>query len=107
AGEIRSQYEAYGRLIDALTINAKGDRNRELLLKPLLALGVIPVYGAAPAAIVAPWNPLRMQAMASKCERVAGLVRHLLKAPNVLFGDASLYFKEMREELEHPYFPEV
>ena len=45
--------------------------------------------------------------MASKAERMAGLVRHLLKAPTVLFGDASLYFKEMRDELEHAYFPEI
>ena len=35
------------------------------------------------------------------------MIRHLLTAPNVLFGDASLYFKEVRDELEHPYFPEV
>lgn len=107
AAEIEAQFRAYGRLIEALTFKAKGDRNRELMLKPLLSLGVVPVYGAAPAAIVAPWNPLRMQAMASKAERMAGLIRHLLKAPNVLFGDASLYFKEMRDELEHPYFPEI
>jgi DNA segregation ATPase FtsK/SpoIIIE, S-DNA-T family len=107
AGEIESQYKAYGRLLEALTLKAKSDRNRELLLKPLLSLGVVPVYGAAPAAIVAPWNPFRMQAMASKADRMARLVLHLLKAPNVLFGDASLYFKEMRDELEHPYFPEI
>ena len=67
----------------------------------------MPVYGAAPAALVAPWNPLSMQAMASKAERMAALVHHLLKAPNVLFGDANLYFKEMREVLEHPYYPEI
>jgi S-DNA-T family DNA segregation ATPase FtsK/SpoIIIE len=107
AGEIEAQYTAYGRLLEALARKAKGDRNRELLLKPILGLGVVPVYGAAPAALVAPWNPLSMQAMASKAERMAGLVHHLLKAPNVLFGDASLYFKEMREVLEHPYYPEI
>jgi S-DNA-T family DNA segregation ATPase FtsK/SpoIIIE len=105
--EIEIQYKAYGLLLGALTLKAKGDRNRELLLKPVLALGVVPVQGATPAAIVAPWNPFRMQAMAGKAERFAGLVRHLLKAPNVLFGDANLFFKEMRDELEHPYFPEV
>jgi DNA segregation ATPase FtsK/SpoIIIE, S-DNA-T family len=107
AREIESQYNAYGRLLEALAFKAKGDRNRDLLLKPLLGLGVIPVYGAAPAAIVAPWNPFRMQAMASKAARMAGLVRHLLKAPNILFGDTTLFFKEMCDELEHPYFPEI
>jgi len=48
-----------------------------------------------------------MQAMSCKAQRMTGLIQHLLKAPNVLFGDASLYFKEMRDELEHPYFPEI
>jgi DNA segregation ATPase FtsK/SpoIIIE, S-DNA-T family len=107
AKEIESQYSAYGRLLEALVFKAKGDRNRDLLLKPLLGVGVVPVYGAAPAAIVAPWNPFRMEAMASKAGRMAGLVRHLIKAPNVLFGDTSLFFKEVCDELEHPYFPEI
>lgn len=105
--EIEAQYHAYGRLLEAVTLGAKGDRGRELLLKPLLSLGVVPVHGSAPTAIVTPWNPQRMQAMALKAQRMAALVRHLLKAPNVLFGDASLFFKEVRDELEHPFFPEV
>ncbi len=107
APEIRTQYVAYGQLLEAVSLEAKGDRNRELLLKPLLALGVVPVNGGAPAAIVAPWNPLRLQAMVCKANRMASLIRHLLTAPNVLFGDANLYFKEFRDELEHPYFPEI
>lgn len=107
APEIRTQYLAYGRLLEAVTTDAKGDTNRDLLLKPLLALGVILVYGGAPAAIVAPWNPLRLQAMACKAVRMVNLIRHLLTAPVVLFGDINLYFKEVRDELAHPYFPEV
>lgn len=107
ANEIGAQYHTYGRLIEAVSLEAKGDRNRDLLLKPLLALGVVPVHGGAPAAIVAPWNPLRLQAMASKASRMASLIQHLLTAPNVLFGDAHLYFKEVGDELEHPYFPEI
>ncbi len=105
--DINLQYVAYGKLLEALSVHAKGDRNRELLLKPVLAIGTVPVSGGAPAAIVAPWNPLRMQAMSLKANRLADLLRHLLSAENVLFGDASLYFKEMRDELEHPYFPEI
>ena len=104
APEIRTQYSP---TVKSRSFEAKGDRNRELLLKPLLALGVIPVNGGATAAIVAPWNPLRLQAMACKAHRMASLIRHLLTAPNVLFGDANLYFKEIRDELDHPYFPEV
>lgn len=107
ASEIEAQFHAYARLLGAVIQKAKGDRNRDLFLRPLLGLGVVPVLGAAPAAVVAPWNPLRMQAMSCKTQRMTGLIHHLLKAPSVLFGDASLYFKEIRDELEHPYFPEI
>ncbi len=105
--EIRDQYEKYGQLIDAVTTRARGDRLRDLLLKPLLAIGVVPVVGAAPAAIIAPWNPLRMMAMAAKATRLADLLDHLLKAPAILFGDPALYFKEMKDELQHAYYPEL
>ncbi|PTB30630.1 DNA translocase FtsK [Paraburkholderia caribensis] len=107
ASEIRAQYEKYGKLIDAVTTKARGDRLRDMLLKPLLAIGVVPVVGAAPAAIIAPWNPLRMMATAAKANRLADLLDHLLKAPAVLFGDPALYFKEMKDELQHAYYPEL
>ena len=104
---IKDQYTKYGRLIEAVTIKARGDRLRDLLLKPLLAIGVAPVTGVAPAAIVAPWNPLRMRAMVAKAERLRRLLDTLLTAPSILFGDPALYFKEMKEELQHPYYPEL
>ncbi|EIF29003.1 DNA segregation ATPase, FtsK/SpoIIIE family [Burkholderia sp. Ch1-1] len=107
ATEIKDQYEKYGKLIDAVTTRARGDRLRDLLLKPLLAVGVVPVVGAAPAAIIAPWNPLRMMGMAAKATRLADLLGHLLKAPAILFGDPALYFKEMKDELQHAYYPEL
>ena len=40
APEIRTQYVSYGQLLEAVNFEAKGDRNHELLLKPLLALVV-------------------------------------------------------------------
>lgn len=105
--EIEAQYRAYGRLVEALITKAKGDRLRDLLLKPVMSIGVVPVMGAAPAAIIAPWNPLRMQAMAAKVKRLATLIRQLLTQETVSFGDPALFFKEMRDELEHPYYPEL
>jgi len=105
--EIEDQYTKYGRLLEAVTTKARGDRLRDMLVKPLLAIGVVPVAGAAPAAIVAPWNPLRMRAMAAKAERLRDLLDQLLTAPSILFGDPALYFKEMKEELQHPYYPEL
>jgi len=104
---IGEQYTKYGRLIEAVTTKARGDRLRDMLLKPLLAIGVVAVIGAAPAAIVAPWNPQRMGAMAAKAQRLKMLLSHLLMAPSILFGDPALYFKEMKDELQHPYYPEL
>ncbi len=109
AEEIQDQYIAYGRLLEAVTLKAKGDRLRDMLLKPLLAIGIVPVVGAAPAAIVAPWNPLRMRAMCAKAERLAALVRHLLDAPSdLVWGScAVLQRDERRRGLQHPYYPEL
>lgn len=105
--EIAIQFDAFGELLDTICRQAKGDRNRELLLKPLLAIGVIPVLGGPTAAMVAPWHPLRLRAVAIKALRLASLVGHLLTDDNVLFGDAKLYFKDLRDEQQHPHYPEV
>lgn len=107
AQELTEQYVAYGRLLETLTLKARGDKLRDLLLKPLLAIGVVQVHGGAPAAIVAPWNPLRMQAMAAKAQRMRALIERLLTATSVTFGDPALFFKELRDELQHPYYPEL
>jgi S-DNA-T family DNA segregation ATPase FtsK/SpoIIIE len=104
---IKEQYIKYGALLHAVTHKARGDRLRDLLLKPLLAIGVVAVIGTAPAAIVAPWNPVRMRALVAKATRLCALIHHLLSAPSVLFGDPALFFKEMKDDLEHPYYPEL
>jgi len=101
------QVKAYGALLDAICRHAKGDRNRALLLRPMVDTGVAQVDGGPVTAVVAPWHPLRLAAMASKAQYVAGLIRHLLTADTVLFGDTRLYFEELTAELQHPFYPEV
>ena len=101
------QAEDYGTLLDAICRDAKGDRNRENLLRPLLQIGSVIVEGGRVTAIVAPWHPLRISAMANKALQMASLLRHLLTAEDVFFGDALLFFKELKAELEHPYYPEI
>lgn len=101
------QAKAYGALLDYICLHAKGDKNRAFLLKPILEIGTAQVEGDAVTAIVAPWHPLRLAAMASKAQYVAGLIRHLLTADTVLFGDTRLYFEELTSELQHPFYPEV
>jgi DNA segregation ATPase FtsK/SpoIIIE, S-DNA-T family len=101
------QAEDYGVLLDAICRDAKGDRNRESLLRPLLQIGSVIVESGRVTAIVAPWHPLRFSAMANKALQVSSLLKHLLTAENVFFGDPPLFFKELEEELGHPYYPEI
>lgn len=101
------QAEDYGVLLYAICKDAKGDRNRENLLRLLLQVGTVVVDGGRVTAIVTPWHPLRLSAMANKTLQVAALVRHLLTAESVFFGAPPLFFKELEQELSHPYYPEV
>jgi S-DNA-T family DNA segregation ATPase FtsK/SpoIIIE len=101
------QAEDFGALLDAICKDAKGDRNRDALLRPLLEIGTVAVDGGRVTAIVTPWHPLRLAAIANKTNQVASLIRHLLTADEVFFGDPPLFFKELEQELSHPYYPEI
>lgn len=104
---LRNQLSAYSALLDVILRRAKGDRNRELLLRPLLLIGVIQIEGGAASTVVAPWHPLRMAAMQIKATMLSGLVRHLLTSAEVFFGDTRLFFKDLVQEMSHPFYPEV
>lgn len=101
------QAGGYQNLLDVIMRNAPGDVNRRELLQPVLGIGCVSILGGAPSALVAPWHPLRLMAMALKARAVAGLVRHVLDAEDVNFGDRRLFFSDLRNELEHPWYPEV
>lgn len=105
--DLTAQLDAYAALLDAVCRRARGDRNRDLLLRPLLEIGAVAIDGGRPAVIVAPWHPLRLAAVAQKARLVACLVQHLLTANEVLFGDTRLFFKDLAQDLAHPYYPEV
>ncbi len=105
--ELTQQAQDYADLLDALCVHAKGDRNRELLLLPLLLVGTVAIEGGRTAAVVAPWHPLRLAAMRRKADFVSGLLRELLSAKDIDFGDPRLYFKDIKQELTHPFYPEV
>jgi hypothetical protein len=70
------QAEDFGILLHAICTEAKGDRNREWLLRPLLEIGIVAVEGGRVTAIVTPWHPLRLAAMANKALQVSSLIRH-------------------------------
>lgn len=102
-----AQAEAFGSLLRTLALHAPGDLNRRDLWEPVLSLGVIPVTGSAPSAIVAPWHPLRLAAGAIRMRSVAGLADYLLSDVDVNFGDSRLFFSDLRDELAHPLYPEI
>lgn len=104
---IGTQVEAYAELLESICRDAPGDKNRQLLLRPLMHVGTVSVEGGAPASVVAPWHPLRLAAMARKSAMLADLVRHLLSAPEIHFGDTRLFFNDYRELLKHPFYPEL
>jgi len=104
---LEKQAEAYADLIEGICAQAPGDRNRSLLLRPLLALGTVPVRGGHLTAIVAPWHPLRLASLARKARRFSGVVRQLLSPTTTAIGDTRLFFRDKQEELAHPFSPEV
>lgn len=104
---IKQQLQDYAALLDAICRRAKGDRNRELLLRPLLQVGTVIIDGGKPTVVVAPWHPLRLTAMCRRAELVAGLMSHLLTAEQVFFGDTRLFFKDLAQDLAHAFYPEI
>lgn len=107
SSENLDQLTAFAALLEAVVTQARGDRNRDLLLKPLLQIGVVPVDGGAPAAIIAPWNPFRLVSMWRKARVVADLVDRLLGSDEVLFGDTRLFFRDLAQDFTHPLYPEL
>ena len=106
--ELLEQLSDYAELLETLCHHAKGDRNRELLLNPLLKIGAVAVEGGPLATVVTPWHPLRLAAMTVKAKQVAELLHRLLAAEDLAFGNAErFYFREIEEALAHAYYPEV
>lgn len=101
------QLRAYSQLLGSVCRLAKGDRSRELLLRPLLQIGAVEVIGGQPTTIVAPWHPLRIAAMVKKAQIGAEMLKQLLTANEIDFGDARLFFDDIKQELVHPFYPEV
>jgi len=104
---LTKQLKSYSSLLSTICSDAKGDRNRQLLLRPLLEIGAVGIDSDVTTVIVAPWHPLRMAAIAHKAQLVSDIIKRLLTEKQVEFGDQRLYFKELIRELEHPFYPEV
>lgn len=102
-----AQLTAYGELLTSLSEEARGDRSRLLLLRPILQLGVSSIEGSRPAAIAAPWHPLKLGAISRKARKVVDLIRLLTRSNYVDFGDSRVFFRDIADDLAHVYYPEV
>ena len=100
------QLEAYAALLEAIVSFAKGDRNRDRLLKPILQIGTAPVEEARRP----PSSPLGTRSVWPRCGGKPSwfreLVKRLLTAPE-LAGDTRLFFKDLEADLTHPLYPEI
>lgn len=101
------QCEAYGKLLTTILTYAKGDLNRLNFYQPILRLGCVRIERGKPAAIIAPWHPLRLATLAIKARQLSGLLGYIISTPEVNFGDSRLFFADLQDELAHPYYPEV
>lgn len=97
----------YAALLDALCAHARNDKACGSLWRPVADVGLAGVVEGDGAAIVAPWHPLRLVASAVADRRLGGLVRYLLREPEVEFGEPGLFFRDMATELTRPFYPEV
>ena len=106
--KLQKQLSDYAELLKTLCLKATGDRNRELLLIPLMKIGTVRVVGGDPITVVAPWHPLRLTAMKVKAEQTSELLHRLLTDEDIIFGNTErFFFREIEEALAHPYYPEV
>lgn len=101
------QSKLYGNLLTKLARYAKGDINRLKLWYPIMKLGVVEIKDNKPLAIIPPWHPMRMAALAVKMQQLKKIVKYMLDMDDFEFGDVKLFFNELVQDIEHPYYPEV
>ena len=100
------QFTTYAALLDSVVRFAKGDRNREQLLKPLLEIGVVPIDGGPAAAVVTPWHPMRLAAIWLKTRLGVDLVNQILRMREPE-GDTKLFFRDLDHDFSHALYPEL
>jgi len=106
ADSMLNQAKAYAELLEVVLTIAKGDRNRDQLLKPLLMIGVAPIDGGTPAAVVTPWHPMRLAAIWRKSKLAVDLIKQILDSVDAE-GDPKLFFRDLAQDFEHALYPEI
>lgn len=107
SSEFKNQAEKYSQLLSVINNISSGDKVRRLLLMPVMQIGCAEIFGGNPTIIITPWHPLRLLAQYCKLMQTNSLIEKLLSQESVEFSDTRLFFKEMSNNLTHPYYPEV
>lgn len=103
---VLTQASTYADLLEAVLTLGKGDRNRDMLLRPLLMIGVAPIDGGTPAAVVAPWHPMRLAAIWRKSKLTVDLIKQVLGSVEAE-GDPKLFFRDLAQDFRHALYPEI
>ena len=102
-----TQSDAFSELLQSLLDRANNDLAREKLWQEILRLGVVNIGAGAPAAIITPWNPLRLAEISVKARQAADLIKEVLGASEDDILGADLLFSQVQRELVLNFYPEV
>lgn len=111
SSSLETQAQKYGALLGAVVDQLEAPLALDRVLKPLMAVGVAQLDGptaSRPVAVVTPWQPLRLAALAARWSMLRAHLQHLLAPEGASFTDTgNLYFSELRRALTEPARPDV
>jgi S-DNA-T family DNA segregation ATPase FtsK/SpoIIIE len=112
AGGVAGVSASYRSLL--LKINGLRHQDaRRQFLRIIMRVGLaqVPRSGRRPPmAVVCPWHPLRMEAVAARQLQIMRLIDQLLGKDRPPFSDGTsgaLFFREVEQLLSHPLYPEM
>lgn len=107
SASLLEQAEVFGCLLERLQSDAHQEICITNLLAPLASLGVVPIDGEIPSAIVAGWHPLRLAEMSVKTRQLAdAIVRVVLSTPEQR-ADIEDFVKDRAQVLARTFYGDV
>jgi S-DNA-T family DNA segregation ATPase FtsK/SpoIIIE len=97
----------YGHLIKAINFHGRGDRVRNQLLKPILAIGNVTVQATKMLAVVTPWHPLRLASIKLKTKIIHDLAGQISGANITRCADKDLLTSDIEETIKAAWLPEL
>jgi S-DNA-T family DNA segregation ATPase FtsK/SpoIIIE len=109
---VEEMLQAYTKVL-AIIATVPHEDGRRQLLRGILRIGIAHVRqsGHRPRlAIICPWHPLRMEAIAARTRQILGVFQQLLGKHRPPFSDGpngALFFRETEQLLSHPLYPDL